>query len=87
MADNITYTYVDSIQTRFFNSFVNLTKANPTAYPAISSVRHEYNDTSLGGSNVPVLTAVYIYDQWAFRVASLSGFSTAGGLQTPFGPV
>ena len=86
MADNITYTYVDSFQTRILNCFVNLTKANPTAYPAISSVKYEYNDTALGGSNVPVLTAVYIYDQWAFRVASLSGFSTAGGLQTPYGP-
>jgi len=86
MADNITYTNVDNIQTRFFNCFVNLTKANPTAYPAISSVRYEYNDTSVGGTGVAVLTAVYIYDQWAFRVASLSGFSTSGGLQTPYGP-
>jgi hypothetical protein len=82
MADNAQWINVDNIQTRMINSFVNLTKANPTVYPAITAVRYEYNDTSLGGSGVPVLTAYYITDQFALRVASLSGFGLSGGLQT-----
>lgn len=71
MADNRTVTYVDTFQTRFMNSFVNLTKQNPTLYPAITATKYEYNDT--GFSDVPVLTAYYVYDQFALRVASLSG--------------
>jgi hypothetical protein len=73
MADNAQWIKVDSFQTRVMQCFVNLTKANPTVYPALTTTKFEYNDTALGGSNVPVLTAYYIYDQYAFRVASLSG--------------
>jgi hypothetical protein len=39
----------------------------------LTTTKYEYNDTALGGSNVPLLTAYYIYDQYALRVASLSG--------------
>jgi hypothetical protein len=71
-----TVTYVDSWQTRFMQSFVNLTKLNSTTWPAVTTVRYEYNDTSVGGASVPVLTAYYVYDQFAFRTVSLSGLQT-----------
>lgn len=61
----ITHNNVDSLTTRFTQSFVNLTQANSTKYPATSAIRI---DTRLN----PPLTAVEIYDQWAFRVLSLS---------------
>ena len=77
MADNAQWINVDNLQTRIMNSFVNLTKANPTSYPALTTTKYEYNDTALGGSNVPLLTAYYVYDQWALRVASLSGVQFA----------
>lgn len=73
MADNAQWINVDNFQTRVMNCFVNLTKANSTLWPALTTTKYEYNDTALGGSNVPVLTAYYIYDQYAIRVASLSG--------------
>lgn len=77
MADNAQWINVDNLQVRIMNSFVNLTKSNPTQYPALTTTKYEYNDTALGGSNVPVLTAYYIYDQYAIRVASLSGLQFA----------
>jgi len=35
MADNAQWINVDSFQTRVMQCFVNLTKANPTVYPAL----------------------------------------------------
>lgn len=60
----ITVTKVDSFQTRFSQSFVNLTQLNPTTYPALTSMELQYGDTSDGTSPV---SAYFIYDQWALR--------------------
>jgi len=75
MRDNISVTYVDTFQTRFMNSFVNLTKLDSTKCPAITSVRHSYNDT--GFNNPPALTAYYVMDQYSLRVLALSGLDYA----------
>jgi hypothetical protein len=64
--------YVDSFQTRVFQSFVNLTKSDSTKYPAVTTVRIE--PPLLNSTNTDLLTSYTIYDQWAIRVASLSGF-------------
>lgn len=69
-----TVTYVDTFQTRFMNSFVNLTRLDNTKWPAITATKFEYSDTNFG--NIPPLTAYYVYDQFALRVASLSGLQT-----------
>jgi hypothetical protein len=71
MAGSTEVNYIDTFQTRFMNSFVNLTKADSTKYPAITTFRQGYNDTELGGT--PVLSSYCIYDQYALRVVSLSG--------------
>lgn len=65
----VTRTYVDSFQTKVEQSYVNLTKLNSSTYPAITSVRYEYTDSS---STVPAVTAYYIYDQYALRVLTAS---------------
>lgn len=64
--------YVDSFQTRVFQSFVNLTKSDSTKYPAVTTVRIE--PPLLNGTTSDLLTSYTIYDQWAVRVASLTGF-------------
>jgi hypothetical protein len=78
----IQYIQVDNLQTRIMQSFVNLTKAEPTKYPALSTVQISIPENlqpfPVGNTNVPPLTVVQIYDQFAFRVASLS----AGSLQS-----
>ena len=79
---NTVFTVVDNIQTRIMNSFVNLTKANSTVYPAITTVRYGYSDTELGNTVTAAITSYFVYDQFALRVASLSGFGLQGGLQT-----
>ena len=71
----IQYTYVDNIQARIMQSFVNLTKAEPTKYPALSTIQISQPENLQTGTTVPALTVVQIYDQWAFRVASLSADS------------
>jgi hypothetical protein len=73
---------VDTFQTRFMQSFVNLTKYNSTQYPATSVIKIGQYDASNAFSDVGTitnaLTTIYMYDQWALRVASntapLSGF-------------
>lgn len=55
----------DTLITRFNQSFVNLTQVNPTLYPATTAVRIDYATT-------PPITAYDVYDQFAFRVISLS---------------
>jgi hypothetical protein len=54
--------YVDTFQTRFFQSFVNLTKQDSTKYPALTTVRYD-TDTNTG-----TLTSYSVYDQFALRV-------------------
>lgn len=63
----VTRTTVDTFQTRFYQSFVNLTKYNSTSYPAITTIRYEYPDNC---TNCEGLTAYSIYDQWALRVVT-----------------
>ena len=68
MAGTVQVNYVDTFQTRIMQCFFNLTSANPTLYPAISSIQI-YPDPSTGG--VDALTAINIYDQWALRVKTI----------------
>jgi hypothetical protein len=60
----VEYYRPDNLQTRIFQSFVNLTEENPTTYPALTTVRID-NLTKTDN-----LTAYYIYDQYAIRVKS-----------------
>jgi hypothetical protein len=53
--------YIDTFQTRFFQSFVNLTRQDATTYPAVTTIRIE-------NTNTEPLTSYSIYDQWALRV-------------------
>jgi hypothetical protein len=64
-----TTTYVDTFQTRFMQSFVNLTKIDSTKWPAVTSAQVEYCDMS----SVPQLTAYFVYDQFALRTIGVSG--------------
>jgi len=74
----IQYVNVDNVQTRIMQSFVNLTKTNPTAYPSLSTVQILQPENLQNNTVVPALTVVQIYDQFAFRVASLSaGWSSS----------
>lgn len=59
---------IDTFQTRFFNSFVNLTKQNSSTYPAVTTVRIE--PAYLDGTGTDRLTSYTIYDQFALRVWS-----------------
>ena len=51
--------HIDTFQTRFYQSFVNLTNINSTTWPAVTSV-------SIDTEN-PSLTCYNVYDQWALR--------------------
>ncbi len=62
------YTNVDSLQTRIMQSFVNLTRLNSTRFPASTSMQIQYGDTGTA-----MLTAYFIYDQYAFRTIAVSG--------------
>jgi len=54
---------VDTLQTRIFQSFVNLTESNSTKYPATTSVQ-------IDNTINPPLTTYFVYDTFAFRVSS-----------------
>jgi hypothetical protein len=58
--------YVDTFQTRYFQSFENLTKKNSTKYPAVTT-------TQIQGTNTDGLTTYNVYDQWAIRMVPISG--------------
>lgn len=58
---------IDTFQTRFFQSFVNLTKYNSAQYPAVSSVRIDQPENC---TTCEALTSITIYDQWALRVVT-----------------
>ena len=64
---NPTWDNVDTFQTRFYNSFVNLTKYNSTQYPAITSARIQQQENC---TTCPPLTTYFVYDQWALRVVT-----------------
>jgi hypothetical protein len=62
----VEFRHPNNLETRLFQSFVNLTKQNPTNYPALTSVRVDpstFNDS---------LTSYTIYDQYALRVLTNS---------------
>jgi hypothetical protein len=58
----------DTFQTRFFQSFVNLTKYNSTTYPAITTVRITPMPNEC--TTCEPLTSYSVYDQWALRVVT-----------------
>lgn len=69
----INYVKVDNVQTRFAQSFVNLTQLNSTTYPAVSVVKVDDSDApNAFGTNFVPVTSMYIYDQWAFRTIAAS---------------
>jgi hypothetical protein len=59
----------DTFQTRFFNSFVNLTRQDSTKYPAVTTIRVEPSYIT-GGTRLDPLTSYTIFDQYALRVWS-----------------
>ena len=63
----INYINVDSFQTKVNQSYVNLTKSNPTLYPATTSIRFEWRDSD---TTTPSVTSVFIFDQYAVRTAT-----------------
>jgi hypothetical protein len=65
---SVNYVKVDTFQTRFSQSFVNLTQLNPTTFPATTSVNIEYRDSD---TTTPSLTNYFIFDQWALRTTAL----------------
>jgi hypothetical protein len=71
----IQYINVDNVQTRFMQSFVNLTRMNSGLFPALSTVQISRPENTTTTS----LTVVQIYDQYALRVTNLSGQSTLLG--------
>jgi hypothetical protein len=60
--------HIDTFQTRFYQSFVNLTKEDSSTYPALTTVRIEPNYLPNTGTATDLLTSYSIYDQWALRV-------------------
>ena len=65
----IEITKVGTFQTRFMQSFVNLTELNSTTYPATTSIRIDPVDSSSAfpDTTQTALTSITIYDQWALR--------------------
>lgn len=62
----VEYSRPNNLQTRIFQSFVNLTKHDSTTYPALTTIRV---DTSTLNDR---LTSYTIYDQYALRVLTNS---------------
>ena len=56
----------NDLTTRISQSFVNLTKNNPTNYPALTTVRIDYTTAT------DRLTSYTVYDQYALRVLTNS---------------
>lgn len=65
---------VDSFQTRFYQSFVNLTKYSSTNYPAVTSLQITIPENC---STCEPLSTYNIYDQWALRVVTDAAPSTS----------
>lgn len=62
---------VDTLQTRLYNSFVNLTRQDSTKYPALTTTRIEPNYLP-DSTRTDLLTSYTIYDQFALRIWSNS---------------
>lgn len=60
--------HIDTFQTRFYQSFVNLTKQNSSTYPALTVVKIEPN--YLPGTATDLLTSYNVYDQFALRIVT-----------------
>ena len=58
---------IDTFQTRFFQSFVNLTKFDSTLYPAVTTFVTQRQENC---PTCPPLSTYNIYDQWALRVVT-----------------
>lgn len=65
----VTVTKVDTFQSKLNSALFNLTQADPTTYPAVTSMRIDGPDTSNAfiGSTFEPVTAYYIFDQYALR--------------------
>jgi len=65
----VTVTKVDTFQAKLNSALFNLTQADPTTYPAVTSVRIDGPDTSnaFTGTTFEPVTAYYIFDQYALR--------------------
>ena len=68
----VTVTKVDTFQAKLNSALFNLTQADPTTYPAVTSVRIDGPDTSnaFTGTTFEPVTAYYIFDQYAIRTKS-----------------
>lgn len=66
----VEYSLIDTFQTRFYQSFVNLTKINSTTFPAVTTIRIDQPEFN---SSAPALTSISVYDQWALRVVNKDG--------------
>jgi hypothetical protein len=58
------FTIVDNFQTKFSQSFVDLTALDSTTYPAITTVSLDQHEM---GNGVPPLSVYNIYRQYALR--------------------
>lgn len=65
----VTVTKVDTFQAKLNSALFNLTQADPTTYPAVTSMRIDGPDTSnaFPDSTFEPLTAYYVFDQYALR--------------------
>lgn len=65
----VTVTKVDTFQAKLNSALFNLTQADSSTYPAITSVRIDGPDTSSAFPNTTFepVTAYYIFDQYALR--------------------
>ncbi len=56
--------HIDNFQTRFYQSFVNMTAIDSTAFPATTTIRIQ----NFPGTYQEPLTSISTYDQFALRV-------------------
>jgi hypothetical protein len=57
-------THIDNFQTRFYQSFFNMTAFDSTAFPATTTIRIQ----NFPGTYQEPLTSISTYDQFALRV-------------------
>jgi len=56
--------HIDNFQTRFYQSFVNMTALDSTNFPATTTTRIQ----NFPGTYQEPLTSISVYDQFALRV-------------------
>lgn len=61
----VTVNRINTLETRIYQSFVNLTKHDSTKYPAVTS---KHIDQPEYCTTCEAVTAYTVYDQWALRV-------------------